>query len=109
MWALQHRRASSDHHIRVSTMAVTITLIASIAGLVPNLATVAGARAADPVSTTTTLDAIPAQVISPVSVTAHVSPAPQPVDGFIPALHFEVDGNVPLPRRSKGTAWLSSI
>ena len=94
MWPFQHRGASSDHRHRIIALPLAIALIASSVSLVANPATIGPARAADPVATTTTLDAIPAQVISPVSVTAHVSPAPQPVDGFIPALHFEVDGNV---------------
>ena len=94
MWPFQHRGASSDHRHRLIALPLAIALIASSVSLVANPATIGPARAADPVATATTLDPIPAQVISPVSVTAHVSPAPQPVDGFIPALHFEVDGNV---------------
>ncbi len=43
---------------------------------------------------TTTLDTIPALVFGPFTVTGNVSPAPSSVGGFIPALGFEVDGNL---------------
>lgn len=46
------------------------------------------------ISTTTTLEAPSGVVYGDVTVTGRVEPAPQPFEGFIPALTFETNGNV---------------
>ncbi len=55
---------------------------------------------------TTTLDTIPALVFGPFTVTGRVSPVPPIIGGFIPALGFEVDGNLnsPAPLQADGSA-----
>jgi flagellar hook capping protein FlgD/Big-like domain-containing protein len=50
--------------------------------------------AAASTSTVTTLDLPAGQQYGSFTVTAHVRPAPQPANGFIPAVNFLVDGNL---------------
>lgn len=58
-------------------------------------------------ATTTTLAAPSGLVFGPVTVSGHVSPAPQPANGFIPAINFLVNGNLsaaaPLDQNGDGT------
>ena len=73
--------------------AVLVAAVLAI-GLLPSTALAATA-------TTTTLQVASHSVEIPIgaqsatlSVSAHVSPAPQPFQGFLPAVEFRVDGNV---------------
>lgn len=91
MWPSQQRGGSDDHRLGVFAVAIAIAFIASSVTLVANPATIGRARAADPVATTTTLDAIPAVVSGSFTATGHVSPSPLPIESVDPVLGFKVD------------------
>ncbi len=75
-----------------------------VVALVATLATPIAARAAT--ATTTTLDVPSGTQYGSFTVSAHVTPAPQPTGGFIPAVSFIVDGGggLPAPLDSNGDA-----
>ncbi len=75
-----------------------------IAVFVASLAAPAAAQAAT--ATTTTLDVPSGTQYGSFTVTAHVTPAPQTTNGFIPAVSFIVDGGggLPAPLDSNGDA-----
>ena len=75
-----------------------------VAALVAAFAVPASATAST--ATTTTLDVPSGTQYGAFTVTAHVQPAPQPVNGFIPAVTFVIDGGggLPAPIESNGDA-----
>jgi hypothetical protein len=79
----------------------TLLLLAALAA---SLIAPVSAQAAT--ATTTTLDVPSGTRYGSFTVSAHVTPAPQPTDGFIPAVMFIVDGGggLPAPLDSNGDA-----
>jgi FlgD Ig-like domain len=105
MWLLPAPRTRS--HRLTSVIAVTITSVLLAGGLLlGDPGTVSPVRAVVPIATTTTLDPIPAVQHGAFDLTAHVSPAPQPANGFTPAVSFTLDGAfwIPAPISADGDA-----
>ena len=77
-----------------------------IAVFIASFAAPAAAQAAT--ATTTTLDVPSGTQYGSFTVTAHVTPAPQPTNGFLPGVLFIVDGGggLPAPLDSNGDASL---
>lgn len=69
------------------------TASAALASLIV-LASLPGVTFAATTPTTTTLDTPKGTQYGTFTVSAHVLPAPQPLNGFLPAVSFLVDGNV---------------
>lgn len=111
MKPIQRHRATARHQLGTFAIAAMVALVASSAMLVADPASMGRARAAVPTPTTTTLDPLPAVVYGPLDLTGHVSPAPQTVDGFIPALSFTLDGAfwLPAPIQGDGSAVTSGL
>lgn len=98
----------ADHHTRPHRRRIAVIAI-SLASLVGATVPMAGVDAAT--ATVTTLDAPSGIVFGAVTVTGHVRPAPQPFNGFTPAISFTVDGTVadaePLDANGDATGQLS--
>ena len=98
-----HRRSVLT---RVSRRAVVAAVTAGLLG-----ATIIGTPVSASTATVTTLDVPSGQQYGAFPVTAHVRPAPQPANGFIPGVSFVVSGNVsgaaPLDANGDGSTQLT--
>ena len=81
------------HRPRILTRGIRRAVVVAVtAGLLG--ATVIGTPVSASTATVTTLDLPSGQQYGAFTATAHVRPAPQQANGFIPAVSFVVDGNV---------------
>ena len=92
MWLQTKSAARPRSPVRLTSIAIVTLMLCSVACAGSVHAAAPSTTAS--ISTVTTLDAPADIVFGTVTLTGHVDPAPQPVDGFIPALGFEVDGNL---------------